>query len=274
MARRSRRLFPFRSLHYRACCLPTSTVLESIELKKGACVWRAETLSDFIDFVGKESKPDRTIFRGQSEDWILVPRIARERVAFGTEDERAMLARFKRHAAPYVNPTDWSEWDWINVARHHGLPTRLLDFTINPLAALWFAVSETSTANAVVWAVRYGSNDMVDEACTPFTYGGIPARVQIPKHVTQRITAQGSVFVCLPPSEAPGARPEYLPFDQRRDYGTFEFAKVLIPGEHRARLLDSVEQCGITAAALMPGLEGVAATLAGSVRAELARRPK
>lgn len=61
--------------------------------------------------------------------------------------ERQMLDEFKHSALSRsdVHPEDY--WDWLVLAQHHGLPTRLLDWSEDPLQALFFAVSGVSSAD-------------------------------------------------------------------------------------------------------------------------------
>lgn len=78
-------------------------------------------------------------YRGQANSvWELQPKISRDRGYL--RDEVAMLKHFKQDAAPRLREKPGTDWEWLFLAQHYGLPTRLLDWSENPLMALYFAV--------------------------------------------------------------------------------------------------------------------------------------
>jgi hypothetical protein len=98
------------------------------------------------------------IFRGvTSPDHHLVPGIGREKVfrAYDPLRESRLFDEFKLRAVSLVPDGRFDDWGWLAFAQHIGVPTRLLDWSVNPLVALYFALESDTPSDRVVYAVSY-----------------------------------------------------------------------------------------------------------------------
>ena len=98
------------------------------------------------------------IYRGLSKfDYQLKTSLIRLKGTY-EELEFHLLRNFKKYSSrPDIS--NKSDWEWLALAQHHGLPTRLLDWTYSPYVALHFATTEIEKyhKDGVIWALNYES---------------------------------------------------------------------------------------------------------------------
>jgi hypothetical protein len=201
------------------------------------------------------------LFRGQCEDWPLVPRIGRPSVVKLSAGEglpsveRKMMAAFKRQSQPFLRSAPATEWDWLALAQHHGLATRLLDWSQNPLVGLWFAVRNcNSMNNPVVWIFGPEAADFAnDEKADPFQTER--TKVFQPFHVSDRIRAQGAFFT-IHKFTIEEAR--FVPFEKIKHYSEKgQLGKIQIARASATDIRRRLDLYGINEAVLFPGLDGL-----------------
>ncbi len=199
------------------------------------------------------------------------------------ELERQLMRAFRKYAAADAVPHD-TAWDWLALGQHHGLPTRLLDWTYSPYVALHFATQnvERHDRDGVVWCVDYVrahallpaglraalEREGADVFTTELLAEAAPALGDLERH------EGGEPFVLFaePPSFDARIVNQYALFSvvSQPEGGVDAWARahpelvrrVLVARELKREVRDKLDQANVTERVLFPGLDGVSRWLA------------
>jgi hypothetical protein len=186
------------------------------------------------------------IYRGESgSEYALRPKYGRDKSSIRDDAlaiERGLLTEFKRRGAPHVDTAPSSEWEWLAVAQHFGLATRLLDWSENPLVAAYFATCKLGRTDRVVYSLNRKALSYANEDISPFMLE--EPVIYEPKHIATRIMAQTGLFtVHHKPSET---------------FAPKELERWVIAGPAVLSIHVSLNRYGFNPASMFPGLDGLA----------------
>jgi hypothetical protein len=254
---------------------------------------RVESLGQLLDLVTPEEHDpasgrirDTSVYRGSGHaDWPLLTSLDR---LGGTHPPRTkahleehILRNFIRYSRPFLGNTPADEWELLVAAQHHGVPTRLLDWSYSPLIAAHFATLAGPTdADKVIWRLNWrlvhehfglppfaflvqdldamlaqrGIRSMGELMARPIADGPFICMLD-PPALDDRIIAQSATFTI--------ATDKTRSFDQilREEGLTCALTRYLIPNERLNYLRDQLDLCALDERKLFPDLDGVAAQL-------------
>jgi type I restriction enzyme M protein len=204
-----------------------------------------KSLDDLLGIVQTHSNVS-VIYRGvSSAKYKLIPKVGRRRHGgklLAAKDERYILRLFRQRAIAHLDRTPADDWEWLAIAQHDGLPTRLLYWTRNPLVAAYFAVVDESSDDSALYACRSNSYIQIEKHRDPFEIDHV-ARV-IPNHATIRIAVQSGLFTIHPRPSEPFMSPDVERF--------------VIPNEQRRAVKKALSKVGVDRASLFPDLDAIA----------------
>ena len=172
-----------------------------------------------------------------------------------------MMEAFKRESTPFLEHAPVDDLEWLALAlalalaQHYGLPTRLLDWTSNPLVGLYFAVDSSPEKDADVWCFGFPSTNNWFPHNTYFAQRVALAKsgsLYFPRHIFARTTNQSGCFtvhVCE------------IPFEEANEHLMNIFVRVRIKAVNNARILNELFTLGSHREFIYPGLEGIAKRL-------------
>ncbi|MFT2098107.1 FRG domain-containing protein [Marinomonas sp. 2405UD66-6] len=196
------------------------------------------------------------LYRGQGQDFPLLPKIARgESYQNPLIKESYLLSEFKVRGRLHREISQLDVWGMLTLAQHYGLATRLLDWTKNPLIAMWFACSDPkSNDNPHVyillphWDIDYLDRDTMLETNQ---HNGISIlRTQLED---TRVVAQDGWFTVHSPSKKYG---RFIPLGELEHHAE-GMTKIKINPDNKNKILKDLDTLGISYQTIFPDLEGV-----------------
>ncbi|MGB4758426.1 MAG: FRG domain-containing protein [Candidatus Saccharimonadales bacterium] len=217
------------------------------------------------------------VYRGLADkDWGLDTSLYRLRGNYA-DVERPMLRSFTKYAEPGTVPSE-NLWVRLSVAQHHGLPTRVLDWTISPRVAVHFATAEEEhyDKDGAIWCVDVSAIrtvlppnlrlqlrserawlftiEMLDSVSTWQSFDQLAEKGPFvlflePPSLDGRIVNQGAVLSVMPGAEL--RLNDFLANHENL------YQRIIIPSELKWEIRDKLDQDNVTERMLFPGLDGL-----------------
>jgi len=203
-------------------------------------------------------------YRGQANiEWPLLP--AAGRPEYYTGRDLGRLNYWRQQAIAFHPDLAVNDWESLAIAQHHGLATRLLDWTANPLVAAYFASGPPMDVDGAVYCYlpqQYVRPEVLkfEEADTVLAY--------VPRALNPRLVRQAGLFTYHPEPNSP-LTPKQLPTGLG---GNDDLMAVCIPAETKIAVREVLDFYGINEVTLFPDLDGLSRHINWETRAQVQRR--
>lgn len=203
--------------------------------------------------VRQDSEP---LYRGQSQDFPLLPKIARNNESSQIlKKEAFMLTELKIRGRRHKDISELDLWGLLTLAQHYGLSTRLLDWTSNPLVAMWFACYENNPQNKphVYILLPHWGIDHLDRESVRNTKDHIQTSILRTRLEDSRVIAQDGWFTVHSPSRKHG---KFIPLGEQEHHAE-GMVKIEVNSENRNEILKELDTFGVSYQSIFPDMEGL-----------------
>ena len=203
------------------------------------------TINSFSALLDAFDMHPATIYRGVAscDRHRLVPSVGRNiGFQYNRNTEERMFRLFKEKAIPFLREQPRDDWEFLAVAQHYGLPTRLLDWTWNPLVAAFFAVRECEKEDGAVYTLYAAMVPSHSPSVSPLKTASYC--IYKPPHFDNRIVAQAGVFTSQDEPD--------------QEFPAHECDEIIVPHRLKADIRHRLRILNIHTGSLFPCLEGVA----------------
>ncbi len=211
--------------------------------------WPRIRVESWAQFQGaiEDHLTGKWLFRGvSSARHTLTPSVGRTRsdLKYSAAMETAIFEQFKREALPFFPTRPVDDWEWLALAQHHGVPTRLLDWSESPYVSLFFAVWGNDEDDAGLYIIPRPT-EVSALRSNPFKVSDVS--FFYPGYVTARIVSQRGLFTVHPrPSET------YIPAGVKQ---------IVIGKKQKADFRLKLDATGVHHAAIYADLDGLSKRL-------------
>lgn len=229
-----------------------------------------KTIQDFIKFTNQYRDENKIrLYRGQMKNWALESKLYRlinkhELINDFYKIEKKIFNKFKEQLIRLnQNYSNYTDWEILSIGQHYGLPTRLVDWTTNPLIALWFAFEEKEIEKIeyrVVWGLVVDEMHIADKKNDDL-FSNSFLKIFEPNKIDNRIISQQSWFSVQNPNILSNNRggdglPVFNEYQIINEMEEFEFylARIKIAND-RITILKELDNLGINHSTVYPDLQ-------------------